>query len=336
MAVRSGAVDAPRPTYGHVGFWQGDHPQLGVWHQPDAEWEHAAPCFRVSYRSNSAGARDVERRLHSARPRVVVLGDSFLEGWGVAREERLSDRLEAATGIEHLNFAMAHFGPYQSLLVYETLARRYDHDAVLIGVLPTNDFVDLDPERARRLAGYDYRWRPYLVPEGTGWRHLDLREPRWRRWLRQHSWAFNAGLQASRALDASPRTAPGGPPRSAYWDFGERDVRVLGEVLARLVAAAADRPVAVVLIPTLADFQRLAREGTPPLPARLTPLARQLGFRFVDLLAPMARRTRSWARYYHTCDYHWSVEGNAAAAKLLPEALWQDFYAPLAATAPRS
>ncbi len=111
--VHAGLLDTPRPPRGGTAFWKGHHPRFGVWHEPNAETVHERACFRVRYATNSVGARDAERSLDADAPRVVVLGDSFLEGWGVARDERLSERLESGTGFEHLNFAMAHFGPYQ-------------------------------------------------------------------------------------------------------------------------------------------------------------------------------------------------------------------------------
>ena len=58
---------------------------------------------------------------------------------------------------------MAHFGPYQEYLVYRDLAREFDHDAVLVGVLPGNDFANIDFDLARTLPRHDYRYRPYLV-----------------------------------------------------------------------------------------------------------------------------------------------------------------------------
>jgi hypothetical protein len=47
------------------------------------------------------------------------------------------------TGVEHMNFATSQtFGPVQYLLVYETLAKRFAHDVVLVGFLLENDFTD--------------------------------------------------------------------------------------------------------------------------------------------------------------------------------------------------
>src|SRR5690606_12262006 len=181
-------------------------PELGIWRWPNARFEHRGDCFDVVYETNSIGARDVERPREAAGRRVVVLGDSFMEGWAVAREARLPDRLEAATGIPHLNFAMAHFGPYQSLLAYRSLARDYEHDAVLLGLLPANDFLDSELALAATIAG-SYLYRPYLVGEPPNYTRWDHRESPLRRWLRFHSLAATAWFQA-----ASVRAAKAAPP----------------------------------------------------------------------------------------------------------------------------
>ena len=124
IAVETGWVRTPRPSRSGSGFWKGQYPVFGVWHAPDAVRQHTSRCFRVEYRTNSVGMRDVERSRLSRTPRVAVLGDSFLAGWGLHESERLSNLLERETGIPHLNFAMAHFGPYQALLAYRKLGCR--------------------------------------------------------------------------------------------------------------------------------------------------------------------------------------------------------------------
>lgn len=55
-----------------------------MWKHPRATFRHANACFDVTYTSNSFGARDLERSFESpASRRVIVLGDSFIEGWGI-------------------------------------------------------------------------------------------------------------------------------------------------------------------------------------------------------------------------------------------------------------
>jgi hypothetical protein len=322
IAVEAGWVNAPRPSRGGSGFWKGQHPVFGVWHAPDTVKQHTSRCFGVEYRTNSVGARDVERSRTSSRPRVVVLGDSFLEGWGVEESQRLSNRLEAATGFEHLNFAMAHFGPYQAYLAYRELAREFDHDAVIVSVVPASDFRDIDYEAAQELGWYEFRYRPYLVGEGPSYEHLDHREPGWRRWLRRHSYAFNAVRQAlrNRALRALP------PPTSRFYDFSQREYRRLEAILERIVVAADGRPILVLLIPTPADLKRYLESGRSDLlSARLAAFAARHDVQLVNLLPPMAADLRRTQGYFHDCDIHWNALGNAVATEALLRRLGPDF-----------
>ena len=70
--------------------------------------------------------------------------------------------LEHGLGFEMLNFGSAEFGPLQYAILYERLARRFDHDVVVVGVLPANDFVDNDRASARGWMAY----RPYYAADG--------------------------------------------------------------------------------------------------------------------------------------------------------------------------
>jgi hypothetical protein len=315
---------APQPIGGRGSFWDTSRPGPGVWHQPFTGMRHTTPCFDVVYRANSVGARDVERQRRSAARRVVVLGDSIVEGWGLELEERLSGRLEAATGIEHLNFAMAHFGPYQDYLAYRQFASPFDHTAVLVGIYPSNDLFDLDYEAARKAPGYEYRYRRYLVGDYPNYRVVDYREGRLRALLRRYSYAYNA---LSNALflwtQPPPPPAPEGEPGSRFYDFTDAELDRLRFCMERIVEAASGRPVVVVLMPALPDFRRYdLHKGQPvPLAERLAAVSGKGGFRVVDLLPAMHDATRDWRGYHFPCDHHWSAKANAVAAGRLQEVL---------------
>lgn len=307
----------------------GDREDFGVWRRPDSEYVHRSACFEATYRTNDVGARDVPRPRKADGPRVVVLGDSFAEGWGVDADARFSNLLEAKTGVPHLNFAMAHFSPYQSSLVYRDLALGFDHDAVVLTVLPVNDFVDLDLDWARgNQAAYLYRYRPYLVPDGRGgYQRFDWREPALLRFLRRGSTAFGALRVAFGQWMAGPepREAGGGDAphqnTSFFYDASEEQIRLLEESITRIAEDAKGRKLAVVLLPALRDLRRHAFSGPDPLTPRLEAFGRERGIRVVSLLEPMATRTQRWSRYYFPCDYHFSPEGHAAAAEILAESL---------------
>ena len=313
--VRTGVVSAPRTHGGRTGIWWHQHPAFGAWHRPDTEGEHRGQCYRAHYRINSVGARDAERPRRAEGPRVVVLGDSFLEGYGVEADSRFSDMLEAETGIPHMNFAMASFGPYQQLLIYEGLAREFDHTTVMVSVFPGNDFADMDPDDCAELGDPDYCYRPY-PGEPPGLERRDRLEPAWRGFFKAHSQAFILALVALRGRHEARAT-----PRSEFYEFEERQVALLEAVLERIRRAAEGRELVVLLIPKLHDLETFAKRGPDPLSARLSAWAEPRGVRVVNLLPAMAGHGRSWDAFYLPCDFHWSRYGNRVAAEATRRAL---------------
>jgi acetyltransferase AlgX (SGNH hydrolase-like protein) len=318
--VEAGLLQTPRPARPDTRFWQGDHPRFGVWHRPGTSLRHKTDCFDVVYETNSIGARDRERSAKPLGRRILVLGDSFLEGWGLPLAERLSDRLEAQTGVEHLNLAMSHFGPYQSFLAYEEFAPRFAHDGVLVGIVPVNDFRDLDYEHARTAPGYEYRYRPYLVGRYPDYRSVFLHEPWWQTAPRRLSYAWNAVDRVLHPPEASPR------PVSAFYRFTEEDFDRLRFCLERLVARAEGRPVAVVLIPAEVDLLRYAPPDPSPLAQRLRGALGGSSVQVVDLLPPLAERAATPESYYFPCDYHWNAAANEVAAAILRDVLRGSLY----------
>jgi hypothetical protein len=68
---------------------------------------------------NSLGVRDDETSLDG--PQVVVLGDSYAMGWGVAQEETFPQRIERVTGRKVLNAGVASYGTARELKLLERI-----------------------------------------------------------------------------------------------------------------------------------------------------------------------------------------------------------------------
>ena len=133
---RSGHPRGPNYRLSYNGFDTDINPAFGIWHRPNSRYLHQGGCFSVEYTTNSYGARDVERSLHSTQPRTIMLGDSFIEGYCQSNKARLSNLLEKRTGREHLNFgASGGFSPLQYALVYRTMAANFDHKSCVGGRL---------------------------------------------------------------------------------------------------------------------------------------------------------------------------------------------------------
>jgi hypothetical protein len=302
-------------------FWDSDHPRFGVWHRPEADATQPSHSFNVRYRTNSLGARDVEHAPKETRPRLVALGDSYLEGWGVEQERRVTDLLETSTGREVVNLAMSHFGPYQELLAYREFAPQFEHDAVLVGIVPMNDFFDLDLAEAKRSPDDLDRYRPYLTGSFPDYRPVNLRESAARRFLRRESMAFSALASVWDSLGRAKAMPAAGRIHSFYYDYSRKNSLLLRWCLAQIAVAAENRPVVVVLIPSPPDFVRYGLSGEPPLTRELEEEGRADGFRVIDLLPLMAAHTDDTSAYFFDSDYHWNEAGHAAAAELLAETL---------------
>jgi hypothetical protein len=327
------------------GFWADMNPDWGVWHRANATFTHEKSCFRITYASNSYGALDKERMREEEKPRVVVLGDSMMEGLTLETPTRLSNLLEQQTGLEHLNFATSQtFGPVQYLLVYEKLAKQFAHDVVLVGFLPENDFTDSNWEIGQK-AFYN-RYRPYLVggngqyelvhfnkayfdgeqPEkGSAWQRpflylwdnsMTLRAMR-RAWA---IWRFRTVVDDQVVQAAEPLTKG---IRSFYYDYDARDQDITRYTLRRLIEAADGRPVVILTIPMQRDLLNLKDRGTPPLPAWFGQMSRELGFTYVDLMPVLAAHPEAWDDYYHRCDHHWTAKANAAVLPVVAPVIEQ-------------
>ena len=332
IAIITKIIPANAPSYitpTFKSFWTVENPHFGVWHAPNADHVHVTACYSLHYQSNSYGARDRERTLISEVPRVVVLGDSFIEGFGLKRNARLTDRLEDATSVPHLNFGTSGgFGPTQYLQLYRHLAKSFSHDEVLVGLLPDNDFLDNDPEHAR--ANNDPGYKPVFVQDQSGYK-LEImnkdalgtpeRDKRraFRRGLRNIARNFTFSANAIDYLKAMSKVWSSTGPLaysnnqgySGYYDATAEQIRRVKFVLNELVKEAYPRSVRIVLIPRLSDIATYQQRGPSPLAEMFTEITS-----VVDLLPVFATHPNP-AKLFNGCDGHWSSAGAALAAENL-------------------
>jgi hypothetical protein len=334
-AIKLDIIAADSPNYRVPGlkpFWVDRNPHFGVWHEASTEYVHTKSCFSVTYRTNAYGARDRARVRNGKLPRVVMLGDSFTEGYGLERLDRMSDRLEAATQAEHLNFGTSgYFGPTQSWLLYKHLAKGFDHNVVIFNLLPDNDFTDDDPAH---VAAYKGQYRPYLVEKGgdyqleyankdqRGVSEREIRREKRRfigRMIRNFTYSANAVNYLS-ALIRHRLARDGGVRVSAeatyagYFDFTQAQAERLVYVLESLIKEVGERTVIITVIPRPAD---IVQPGDAPLSALLDVLvADHPNLHIIDLREHF-RKQAEWPSYYRDCDGHWSPAGAEAAAGVL-------------------
>jgi hypothetical protein len=176
----------------------------GMLHQydPDAGWRcypnldtrYILPeSFNVRVRCNSQGLRDSEKRF--AKPpgirRIVVLGDSFMWGYGVENEEMFSAVLQdLISGSETVNFGVNGYSTVQELVRLEIEGLRYEPDVTVL-VFVWNDLEDNFDDK--------HGGRPVAVLEEDNFLRIANRPVRrhWKsplkQWFRHHSHLFRFG-----------------------------------------------------------------------------------------------------------------------------------------------
>lgn len=317
------------PTHREPQFWAYVDPVIGMWKHPNATFRHANACFDVTYKSNSQGARDVERASRSpAGRRVVVLGDSFIEGWGVVDQERLTNRLEARTGIEHLNFgASGHFSVVQEWLLYDTYAQKYDHTDVFLFILPFNDYRDNHPDEFR-----DDLYRPFLTRQGDQLEVVYTVPFEDRATLDRnvfsmlqngfdnHVYLSNVLRQGFGRVNTVRPSRKSENAESFYDDFSEEDLNALLHSLNRISEIAGDRSFHIFTIPVEKDLDYAELHGTD---FALTEALRRFAddhenTAFHDLASAFMKhaeeRGLNPSDYTLGCDMHWNGLGNQVAA----------------------
>jgi lysophospholipase L1-like esterase len=315
--------DIPSFSFAHIGprFWQDLNPDFGVWHLPNTSFRHRKSCFDVVYQSNPEGMRDRPRERNGEKSRILMIGDSFIEGWGVEEPDRLSNLLEKAWGKEALNFGTSgYFGPTQYYLLYKTLAKHFTHDEVIVGILPSNDFNDDDYERWKDKG----RHRPFWVGE---YPHYRLSYPEsvsegmsWKRYLggffREFSYLYNAVKFVFLSRKMGDHVS-GDKIFSRFYDFDEAEFNRMAYSLELLRSETEGKRLTILLIPILNDIKRYDQEGKSPLAQRLVALGKEKNFDVFDLTPWFHRNKNDWAQYYFSCDNHWSPRGNQAALEFL-------------------
>lgn len=149
------------------------HPTRGLALIPNASAVIQLLDFRTEVKINSKGFRDVEHNYEKPDGvfRIVVVGDSFIEGWGVPIEDAfprvLEDRLRPRN-VEVIALGVRNYGTVAEYVALLEEGRRYEPDLVLLAFFALNDVhnnsralstVVGDP-RQRNVVG-----RPYIVSE---------------------------------------------------------------------------------------------------------------------------------------------------------------------------
>ena len=138
------------PGLYNLATFQRQHPTYGFFHQPGARGWTRSSEFTAYVQINSRGLRDRETVIPkpAGTQRLLVLGDSMVEGAQVALEQTVPKQLERMLGggqgggqqeLDAINAGNAGFGTAQEVLFLEREGPTYQPDLVILVFYVDND-----------------------------------------------------------------------------------------------------------------------------------------------------------------------------------------------------
>ena len=117
---------------------------------PGFKGNYKTPEFKINISINSEGLRDHEYKEKKKNEyRVLVLGDSFVFGWGVEQEntfvkelERILNKEKGDKDYEVINVGILGYGTEQELKYLREKGMKYNPDLVLLGFYIGNDIKE--------------------------------------------------------------------------------------------------------------------------------------------------------------------------------------------------
>lgn len=110
--------------------------------RPFCHGEYLSGGIRSHVRINSMGLRGGEISEKEDK-KILLVGDSFVFGYGVEEDQSVSSRLAEELGVEVVNGGVWGFGPDAEYLMAEKLVGKLKPDYLVVFLFPANDLRDL-------------------------------------------------------------------------------------------------------------------------------------------------------------------------------------------------
>lgn len=329
-------------------FWGDYSREFGSWRLPNDSLV-IVPCHgdTITMRTNRFGMRDRERTLENTKfqKRVLMMGDSFAEGYIVNDSSRHSNLLEKETQIEHLNFGMKGTSVINYYLTYKHLAKKFEHDVLTVCILPANDFEDYTLEEKAGLLKYPI-YRPYW--EGTfpnvsvKYSLADISQSP--ATLQNHNNPVHTYYTVDSIYHTLPLNQQIGseitlnsylyncvfglaskfanqkklPTNSFAKESFEKRWDAFAYSLEQLAKEAKGKEVIFYAVPIVNDLKAYHQSKVDDLSPRIAALCRKYNITYISLLPEFyAAGPNNWDKLYEPCDGHWTPAGE----RLMTDAL---------------
>ncbi len=308
--------------------WWTEENIWGPWHIKNGKTRQKRSCYDAVYISNEIGARDTSFSKNSTND-VVLIGDSFAEGYGVNFSNTSQKYMEEITNLNILNFGISkNFGFVQYYQIYNNLAKNYNHNKLIIYFLPSNDFGENDYNNWKG----SKRYRPYykiindnnyeiFIPDDAVKNYLSQTK-KIKKIFKDYFWTsglfinLNYNYKIYRA-----KKKYGNYTFSGYFD-SKLDQQKAAIYFIKKMIDESNIDTYLVSIPRIQDFDRLNKgeklENVYWIKSLNNLSKNNKKFTFIDLIN---YPTSNLDDLYLKCDGHWSPLGNKWAAEIISNKL---------------
>ena len=304
--------------------WWTEKENWGSWHVKNGKTSQKRSCFHAIYESNEVGARDTSFIKNNEND-IILIGDSFAEGYGVNYNHTSQKILEDISGLNVLNFGISYnFGIVQYYLIYKNLAKNFKHNKLIIYFLPSNDFGENDYNNWKG----SKRYRPYykkinendykiFIPNDAI-KNYKSKTKKIKKKFKDYFWTSGLFINLNYSYKIYRNNKKYGKNTfSGYFD-SNLDQQKAAIFFIKKIIDEAKTDIYLVSIPRLQDFDRLNNGGKLEELYWIKSLndmdRNNKKFTFIDLIN---HPTTNLTDLFLKCDGHWTPIGNKWAAEII-------------------
>tara|TARA_Y100000591_G_C21808285_1_gene686292 strand:- start:35 stop:1042 length:1008 start_codon:yes stop_codon:yes gene_type:complete len=270
------------------------------WHKKNFRSSHSTRCFDVNYEFNNIGARDVNDYFTNDPDKsIILIGDSFAEGYGVNIDKTFAKIVEKKTGKKVLNFGISGSDPKIQIEKFINDGSNFNFDELIYFFLPSNDYLTeskKSDDTKNSLSGFNLIKIKYDFAN----------------FLARFTYSYNFLRSAAYLLEIN---FSNNFENLSYFYKNHKNVDHTFEYINKIVSYK-DVKSYIIIIPIIHDININQKNKVNYKNLywykEINKLANLNNSKIVDLMDFTDFKIKS--KYFHSCDGHWSDFGNRFAA----------------------
>ena len=275
------------------------------WHKKNYKSSHSSRCFDVNYEFNNIGARD-ENDYFTNDPEksIILIGDSFAEGYGVNLENTFAKIVEKRIGKKVLNFGISGSDPKLQIEKFIHDGSNFNFNELIYFFLPSNDYLTNSEKKSKKTDDEkNYSLKFYLIKV-----KYDIAN-----FLARFTYSYNFLRSAAYLLDIN---FSNNFENLSYFYKNRENVDYTFNYINKIVSYK-DVKSYIVIIPIIHDINIYQKNKVNYKKLywykQINKLANVNNSKIIDLMDFIDFKKKS--KYFHSCDGHWSEYGNRFAVK---------------------